>query len=107
MKRIWFKPRMVKALIERRKKTTFRSRKHEGLYEVVRGSWYDSIPVGIVIKLTPLRAVTKEEVIEKYYRQEAFDSPEDFREFIKTEKLKMPEVGILHGIEVKEVKGCI
>jgi len=102
MKRIWFKPDCVKWILEGKKTTTFRSKKHEGEYEIVKGSRFKAEGLGIFLKLTPEKLPIKDEnAVAIHFRTEGdFKSPGDFMEWLITNKLQLPEWGYLHKIDV-------
>lgn len=105
MKRIWFKSSSVRWIEEGKKTTTFRTNRKEGLYEVVRGSWFNPIPVGLTVQLTPTKKISFSEVIEKYYATEGdFKSPSEFIVWLKEQKLfdKYNDMdGWLHNIKIR------
>lgn len=87
-----------------KKTTTFRKTRRNGLYELIEGSWYKPKPLGIYFEMKPLAKITKEELIEKWYSTEGdFDSPEEFIEWLKQNKLykKLPEEGWLNLVKIE------
>ncbi len=101
MRRIWFKKDCVKWMLDGKKTTTFRSRKHVGEYEIDFGSRYKPKPSGIVLKLIPLVYATSECCINFDYKTEGcFSSIGEFRVWLDRNKLSLPDVGWLHSIEV-------
>ncbi|RLJ02731.1 MAG: hypothetical protein DRP11_02685 [Candidatus Aenigmatarchaeota archaeon] len=100
MKRIWFKPDCVEWIREGRKTTTFRKNKKEGIYQVVKGSWFKPERVGLVIKLIPIGQTDAKTVIERHFHEEGFNSPWHFERWLRENNLDLPEVGFLHKIEV-------
>jgi len=56
---------------------TSRRRRYNGLYEIVVGSRYKPKRTRHCIGLTPLQKMTKEEIANRFYREEGFDSPEE------------------------------
>jgi len=104
MRVIRFKPLMLKRILDGQKITTFRKRRLEGFYEVVKGSRFKPVKLGIQVKLVWLAEVTRDEVINEFYKQEGFNSPQEFKEWLKQEKLDLPERGWLHQIETVIVK---
>jgi len=105
---IWFKPFMVEQLRGGRKWTTFRTRRHEGTYQVVRGSWFKPVEVGLVVELTPMFQTTANEVIFSYYLSEGFTDPQSFLAWVRREKLTLGVSGWLHRVKiVKDEKGSL
>lgn len=103
MKRLWIKPEGRIWIREGKKITTFRKNRHWGLYEVVEGSWYKAVSVGMVVKLTPLYRISKKELIQDYYSSEGdFKNPDEFLEWLNTNNLDLPDLGWLHKIKLKE-----
>jgi hypothetical protein len=101
IKRIWFKKDCVKWILEGKKTTTFRSRRHEGEYEIVEGSRFKAKGLGIFLKLTLLSQTNAYDIIHYLYMTEGkFDSSQEFEEWLKKNKLELPEYGYLHKIEV-------
>lgn len=98
-KRIWFKPDCVRWINEKKKSTTFRSRRHEGIYDVVRGSWFKPEKVGLTLRLTPIAHVSSSTVIKEHFASEGpFRTSDEFIEWLKRVRLydKFPEFGWLH-----------
>ncbi len=107
MKRIWFKKDCIKWIIEGKKITTFRSRKHIGEYEIVQGSRFKAKGLGIFLKLSvPMNdgkpmLFKREQIIDHWYDTEGdFQNSEQFTQWLDENKLVLPEVGYLCGIEV-------
>ena len=104
-KRIWFKPDCVKWIVEGKKTTTFRSRRHEGLYEIDLGSRFKPKPSGIRLRLTPIEETDVFDLVAENYATEGnFNGPQDFQAWLDKVGLtgKMG-LGWLHKIEVLEV----
>lgn len=102
-KRIWFKPDMIKWILEGKKTTTFRSRRHEGLYEIDLGSRFKPKPSGIRLRLTPMSTWEREQVISYCFDTEGdFNTDFAFAEWLEINKLELPDCGWLHKIEVLE-----
>ena len=103
-KRIWFKPDCVEWIVKGIKTTTFRRRRHEGIYEVVRGSWFKPEPVGLTLKLTPIKQMDFLDCINAHFETEGdFDCQADFEAWLNKVGLdyqKDERLGWLHKIEV-------
>ena len=111
-KRIWFKPDCVKWILEGKKTTTFRSRRHEGLYEIDIGSRFKPKPTegpnavgsGIRLRLTPIQTTTASDCITEHYKTEgSFNDSYAFQYWLNKNKLNLPNFGWLHKIEILEV----
>jgi len=90
--------------VEGKKTTTFRKGRKEGVYEVIEGSWYRPRPTGMKVRLTPIQSMGIDELISSYYRTEGdFNTPEDFKGWLKRKKLTLPELGWLHRLELVKV----
>ena len=100
MRRIWFKPLMVERLRAGKKTTTFRKNKHDGMYAVVKGIWFNAIPIGLVVKLSPIGEMDGETVLSQHYKSEGFDTQDEAREWVKKENLALPKTGWLHTVEI-------
>jgi len=101
MARIWFKRDGVKWIRERKKTTTFREKRKEGVYEVVEGSRYSPKVTGMYVNLVPLKYLNRNEVVQAHYETEGdFHSPEEFERWLKRERLNLPEFGWLHRVEL-------
>jgi len=98
---IRFKPDCREWIKKGIKTTTFRRNKKQGVYEIVEGSWYHPKRLGIFIRLIPLfPKMTSVDVIRRHFMTEGdFKSPEEFLEWLKKNKLELPEEGWLHHIE--------
>jgi len=72
-----FRKAFIPLIVSGKKKFTSRRRRYEGLYEIVVGSRYKPKRTGYCIRLQPLARLTKEEIAEKYYREEGFESVEE------------------------------
>jgi len=95
MKMIRFRPDCREWIKKGLKTTTFRRTKKQGIYEIVEGLWYHPKHLGIIIKLTPINKTTANKVILYDYRTEGnFNSPEEFIEWLKKNKLELPETGL-------------
>ena len=106
--RIWFKPDCVRWIEEGKKTTTFRRRKHEGIYEVMKGSWFLARGVGLKVRLIPIAALAFGEVIANHFESEGdFEDSNEFAMWLKRVGLakKLPLVGWLHRIEIVEAGG--
>lgn len=106
-KRIWFKPDCVRWIREGKKTTTFRKTKHEGIYQVVRGSWFKAEPVGLRVRLTLIVEMPFEQVISLHYGTEGdFETPLEFADWLSMVGLKYrtEQLGWLHNIEVIEAR---
>lgn len=100
MKRVWIKPDGRKWIREGKKTTTFRKNRHQGTYEIVEGSWYKAVSVGMILKLSPLCRISKTELINDHFLSEGdFKTPKDFSNWLKVNKLNLPDFGWLHRIE--------
>ncbi len=83
------------------KGTTFQSRRYEGLYEIVTGSRFKKKRTGVVIKLTPLAKLDRDTVVIVHFRTEGpFNTAPEFLDWLKKAKLKLPDEGWLHEIEL-------
>ena len=107
MRRIWFKPDCIKWIRDGKKTTTFRLKKHDGVYEIVKGSWFKPEKLGIRVKLTPLCHATLADVIDFRFDTEGdFHNSDEFLDWLKDVGLwkKYPHLasGWLHKIEVLE-----
>lgn len=103
MRRIWFKPDCVRWIVEGKKTTIFRTKRHDGIYQIVKGSWFSPVSLGITLKLTPIAQVSLGELLRDYYATEGdFSKPTDLMDWLKQMKLfnKLPDRGWLHRIEV-------
>ena len=99
MKGIRFKPEMIQWIQEGKKSTTFRKTRRTGFYQIVKGSWFKPESLGILIHCYPLTRIPKEFLIKACYDFEGdFNSPEEFIEWLKKNKLykKLPEKGWLN-----------
>ena len=102
MKAIRFKPDCREWIRKGVKTTTFRRTKKQGLYEIVEGSWFHPKRLGVYVKLTPIKRMTKREVLLHHYETEGdFKNTEQFMEWLQKNGLweKLPEEGWLHLIE--------
>ena len=82
------------------KTTTYRKNKKHGIYELVEGSRFHPKRLGIYILLIPIEKTTVTDVILNHYGSEGdFKSPREFREWLKKNRLELPETGWLHRIE--------
>ena len=103
MRRIWFKPDCKRWIPAKEKTTTFRLHRHDWLHEVDNGSRYKPKPSGLKLSLTPILHCSKETAIEHHYRTEGpFKSKEEFIAWLEKNRLKLPDFGWLHRIEVLE-----
>jgi len=104
MKGIRFKPDMIKWIQEGIKSTTFRRTRRDGLYQIVKGSWYKPVGLGIFVYCKPLSRITRPELILKWYSTEGdFKTPEEFVEWLQKNKLykKLPEKGWLNKVDLE------
>ncbi len=102
-KRIWFKPDCVRWIREGKKTTTFRKRRHEGVYEVVRGSWFKAKPIGLRVRLTPLCQAYLGNVLDLRFDTEGdFGNTDEFIDWLVEIGLtnKVPDFGWLHKVEI-------
>jgi len=102
MKMIRFKPDCREWIKKRIKTTTFRRTKKQGIYEIVEGSWYHPKHLGVYVKLTPIKRMTKTEVLLHHYETEGdFKSTRRFVEWLQKVGLweKFPDEGWLMKIE--------
>jgi len=87
--------------VEGKKTTTFRGKRKEGVYEIVEGSWYRPKPTGMKVRLTALQRISRAELISSHYKTEGdFSKSQDFERWLKREKLRLPEFGWLHRVEL-------
>jgi len=101
MRRIWFKKDCVKWIREGKKTTTFRSLKKEGIYGVVQGSYYRSEFIGLDLVLTVIKPALEHTVIHEHFSTEGdFRTVDDFKEWLHTNKLVLPQFGYLHDVFV-------
>jgi len=99
MKRIWMKPDGIRWLLQKKKTTTFRENKHIGMHDIVRGSWYNTERVGVIIELVPsLHCASDIIIYNKYSTEGDFKNPDEFIAWLKANKLTLPEFGWLHEI---------
>jgi len=100
MKMIRFKPDCRDWIKRGIKTTTFRRTRKQGVYEIVEGSWYHPRRLGMYVRLTPITKMNTNTVIFFHYTTEGdFKSPEEFLEWLKKNKLELPELGWLHHVE--------
>lgn len=102
MKMIRFKPECREWIRRGIKTTTFRRARKQGIYEVVEGSWFHPKRLGMFVKLSPIRRMTKTEVLLYHFQTEGdFQSSEQFMEWLVKTRLweKLPNEGWLHRIE--------
>jgi len=103
-RRIWFKKDCVQWILEGKKTTTFRSRRHVGEYEIVEGSRFKAKGLGIFLKLTPQNLpMHSVDVIDFHYKTEGnFVTDKELVTWLKKNKLELPEWGYLHDIKILE-----
>jgi len=102
MRGIRFKPDMIKWIQEGIKTTTFRKTRRNGEYEIVKGSWFKPIGLGIYVECHSLMKITRDMLINHYYMKEGdFSSPTSFIYWLKQNKLlkKLPLRGWLNSVE--------
>ena len=102
MKGIRFKPDMIKWIQEGIKVTTFRRTRRDGLYQIVKGSWFKPVGLGIYVECKPLFKVTKYMLINHYYMKEGdFKTPGEFITWLRENNLleKLPYKGWLNSVE--------
>ena len=102
MKRIWFKPDCVEWIKQGKKTTTWRTRKHEGEYEVVKGSWFNNKPIGLKLRLTPIVDMSFGKLLTNYETEGDFANKEVFFDWLVNNGLSCDnqKKGWLHKIEV-------
>lgn len=100
MRTIRFKKDCIEWIKTGRKTTTYRKNKKEGIYEIVRGSYYHCEHLGIVVRLTPIAPINKEELISYYWQKEGdFETRWDFLAWLGEEKVTLPDFGWLMKVE--------
>lgn len=90
MRKIWFKKDCTEWIKNGKKTTTFRHRKHVGEYEVVEGSRFKNKPIGLQVRLTPIREIAagSDEFIKECYATEGdFKTPDEFTAWLKANRL--------------------
>jgi len=70
-----FRKEMIQKILEGKKTLTSRDRKYSGVYEIAYGSRFKPIRTGIIIYLTPLEYMEKNDIARNFYRDEGFDNP--------------------------------
>lgn len=89
MKRIWFKEDCIEWIRTGKKTTTFRTRRHDGDYVVVRGSRYKALPVSplLIISLRPVNQYPST-LLPKFFRSEGdFKTRKEFEDWLRKNKL--------------------
>lgn len=110
-KRIWFKPDCVEWIRKGLKTTTWRTQRHEGEYDIVKGSWFRAEKIGLQIRLTPLKQISMYKLISHYRTEGPFMCGNKFERWLEDNKLLVREdsrkrpsdikkKGWLHKIEV-------
>lgn len=98
---IRFQNDTLKWLLEGVKTTTFRKNPRKGLYEVIKGGFFTQKRLGIIVECVPIMHTSAENVIEHHYQTEGdFKSPEEFRNWLKRQKLPLPKEGCLIAVKV-------
>lgn len=110
MRRIRFKRELIEAIRRGEKTMTFRTRpRARGVYLVEEGGHprWRHIDAGIVIEIKDMRPVSDvRRYAEEFYRQEGFNSPEDFLSYARSlYKHELPRSGWTHIFEVLELMG--
>lgn len=103
-----FTPDMLEKVKSGRKTVTSRPSRHEGLYEVGRGSWFNPERFGICVELTPVveHKLPVSQIAVKYYREEGFDSPYGYLKKLKEIYPKgVPTEMWLHHVKVVSCEG--
>lgn len=101
---IRFKPDCVKWILEGSKKTTFRFRRYDGVYELAGGSLFNPKPLGVFFILKPIKRIPAYEVIEEHYSTEGpFSSREEFVDWLRRSRLlkrfQTDKLGWLHSVK--------
>lgn len=102
MRRVWFKKEMREAVLTGRKTVTTRDHPLP-LTEVqaVSGSRYNANPFAI-LDIYMRYPITTERVIEFFYQEEGFNSPEEMREYCRKNRLLQNNFGYFHKFNVKK-----
>ena len=103
MKNIWFKPDCIDWIRMGKKTTTWRTKKHDGEYVVVKGSWFKSIPIEpkLIVRLSEPRQISIDELVRKYWILESPLNKQKFKDWLIKNKLYQPEkIGWIHRIEI-------
>lgn len=108
MKRIWFKPDCIEWIRTGKKTTTWRSRKHNGEYVVVKGSRFNAIPIKprLVLSITPICEIEFSKVCKNWKTEGEFKSEIQFDKWLKKNKIT-GKCGYLHQIVVIKPKQYI
>ena len=87
MRRVWFKREMKEPILAGRKTATTRAHPLPlGEVLAVSGSRFNAVPFAI-IKITDRIPARVEDVINSFYREEGFDSPEAMGAFADAKRL--------------------
>jgi len=89
MRRVWFKREMKEAILAGRKTATTRTHPLAlGECLAVSGSRFKTVPFA-VIKITDRFPARVEDIINSFYREEGFSSPEEMGAFADRERLPL------------------
>jgi len=110
MRGIRFKPDMIQWIIEGKKSTTFRKTRRKGLYEIVKGSWYKPVGLGIIVRCYPCGILSKELLVNSLYNYEGpFETPGEFKEWLIKNKFynKLPNNGWINLVKYVRMKKIV
>jgi len=97
-----FKKELIPLILNKRKTVTSRPRQYNGVYEIAYGRRFSPTKTGIIIKLTPLARLSKEQIAMQYWYEEGCNSPRECLELLKS---IYPEESLLYVHEIEVIKG--
>jgi len=99
-----FKPELIPLVLKKRKTVTSRTKAYNGIYEIATstGRRWRYNRTGILIQLTPIARLSKEQIAIQYWYEEGCNSPRECLELLNS---IYPKESLLYVHLIKVLRG--